>query len=157
VDFVAVAPFNKLSFRQGYKAGNERFYGYSSGKGINNKGSAVMPDLMKKLSRLYSTKAGQQKLSLSDPKLPYKKVSSDSFKYPDKQGAKVIKSTYHEDAVNYPAKGYTQILQNDPRLYFDAFAIKVVPAMRGTQKTYKRTGGLVVDIFKPMRYNRPWL
>ena len=157
VDFVAVAPFNKLSFRQGYKAGNERFYGYPSGKGINNKGSAVMPDLMKKLSRLYSTKAGQQKLSLSDPKLPYKKVSSDSFKYPDKQGAKVIKSTYHEDAVNYPAKGYTQILQNDPRLYFDAFAIKVVPAMRGTQKTYKRTGGLVVDIFKPMRYNRPWL
>ena len=157
VDFVAVAPFNKLHFRQGYKAGNERFYGYPSGKGIDNKGKAVMPDLMKKLSRLYSTKAGSQKLTLSDPKLPYKKVSSDAFKYPDKKGAKVIKSNYHEDAVNYPAKGYTQILQNDPRLYFDAFAIKVVPAMRGTQKTYKRTGGLVVDIFKPMRYNRPWL
>ena len=56
-----------------------------------------------------------------------------------------------------PKKGYKLILENDPRLYFDAFAIKVVPAMRGTQKTYKRTGGLVVDIFKPMRYNRPWL
>ena len=157
VDFVAVAPFNKLHFRQGYKAGNERFYGYPSGKGIDNKGKAVMPDLMKKLSRLYSTKAGSQKLTLSDPKLPYKKVSSDAFKYPDKKGAKVIKSNYHEDAVNYPAKGYTQILQNDPRLYFDAFAIKVVPAMRGTQKTYKRTGGLVVDIFKPVRYNQVWL
>ena len=157
VDFVAVAPFNKLHFRQGYKAGNERFYGYSSGKGIDNKGKAVMPDLMKKLSRLYSTKTGSQKLSLSDPKLPYKKVSSDAFKYPDSKGSKVIKSNFHEDAVKDPKKGYKLILENDPRLYFDAFAIKVVPAMRGTQKTYKRTGGLVVDIFKPMRYNRPWL
>ena len=47
VDYVAVAPFDKLSFRQGYKAGNERFYGYASGKGIGKKGTAVMPDLMK--------------------------------------------------------------------------------------------------------------
>ena len=45
VDYVAVAPFNKLSFRQGYKAGNERFYGYATGKGIGGKGKAVMPDL----------------------------------------------------------------------------------------------------------------
>ena len=35
VDYVAVAPFDKLSFRQGFKKGNERFYGYASGKGIN--------------------------------------------------------------------------------------------------------------------------
>jgi hypothetical protein len=159
VDFVAVAPFNKLHFRQGYKAGNERFYGYPSGKGIDNKGKAVMPDLMKKLSRLYSTKAGSQKLSLSDPKLPYKSVQTDKFNYKGKGGepGKSITSVYHEDAVKDPKKGYKLILENDPRLYFDAFAIKVVPAMRGTQKTYKRTGGLVVDIFKPMRYNRPWL
>jgi hypothetical protein len=159
VDFVAVAPFNKLSFRQGYKAGNERFYGYSSGKGIGNKGKAVMPDLMQKLSRLYSSKAGPQKLSLSDPKLPYKSVQKDKFNYKGKGGekGKSITSEYHEDAVKNPKKGYKLILENDPRLYFDAFAIKVVPAMRGTQKTYKRTGGLVVDIFKPMRYNTLWL
>ena len=36
---------------------------------------------------------------------------------------------------------------------FDAFAIKVTPLMRGTQKTYKKLGGLVVDMFKPIRYN----
>ena len=36
-------PFNKLHFRQGYKAGNERFYGYATGKGIINKGKSVMP------------------------------------------------------------------------------------------------------------------
>jgi len=36
-------------------------------------------------------------------------------------------------------------------LYFDAFAIKVNPLMKQTLKTYKATGGLVVDIFKPIR------
>ena len=76
VDYVAVAPFDKLSFRQGYKAGNERFYGYASGKGIGKKGSAVMPDLMKKLARLYNSKAGPTKVSLSDPKLPYKNIQT---------------------------------------------------------------------------------
>jgi hypothetical protein len=128
-----------------------------------------MPELMKKLAKLYDSKAGPQKFSLSDPKLPYKKVGIDKFEYksaghpkaPISENhplkGKTIQSTYHEDAVKDPKKGYKLILENDPRLYFDAFAIKVTPAMRGTQKTYKKTGGLVVDIFKPMRYNRTWL
>ncbi len=85
VDYVAVAPFNKLSFRQGYKAGNERFYGYATGKGIGKKGKAVMPELMKKLARFYDSKAGPIKLSLSDPKIPYKKIRKDKFKYPDQK------------------------------------------------------------------------
>jgi hypothetical protein len=169
VDFVAQAPFDKLSFRQGFAAGNERAYGYASGKGIGKRGKAVMPELMKKLAKLYDSKAGPQKFSLSDPKLPYKKVEIDKFEYrsagspkqPISENhplkGKTIQSTYHEDAVKDPKKGYKLILENDPRLYFDAFAIKVTPAMRGTQKTYKKTGGLVVDIFKPMRYNRTWL
>ena len=52
-----------------------------------------------------------------------------------------------------PESGYKLIPEGDPRLYFDAFAIKVNPLMRGTQKTYKALGGLVVDMFKPIRYN----
>jgi len=36
-------------------------------------------------------------------------------------------------------------------LYFDSFAIKVTPMMKDTFKTYKSTGGLVVDLFKPIR------
>ncbi len=154
VDYVAVAPFDKLSFRQGYKAGNERFYGYASGKGIGKKGSAVMPDLMKKLARLYNSKAGPTKISLSDPKLPYKKIRTDQFKYPDKVlKGKKIASSYHESASANPFSGSKLIPENDPRLYFDAFAIKVEPIMRSTQKTYKALGGLVVDIFKERRYN----
>ena len=166
VDYVAVAPFDKVAFRQGFAAGNERFYGYGSGKGIGKKGSAVMPDLMKKLARLYNSKAGPTKVSLSDPKLPYKKVREDKFVYESANSGdkapispthplkgKEIKSTYHSEAYEEPLKGLKLIPENDPRLYFDAFAIKVEPIMRGTQKTYKALGGLVVDIFKEKRYN----
>ena len=157
VDYVAVAPFDKLSFRQGYKAGNERFYGYASGKGIGKKGTAVMPDLMKRVARFYDSKAGPIKISLSDPKLPYKKISTNQFQYPDKMGGKKINSKYHEDAVANPKSGYKRMFADDPNLYFDAFAVKVGPLMKYTQKTYKALGGLVVDMFKPIRYNRPWL
>ena len=155
VDYVAVAPFNKLSFRQGYKAGNERFYGYATGKGIDGKGKAVMPELMKRSARFYNTQAGPTKISLSDPKMPYKAIRKDKFKYPDRSAkkGKEITSEYHEATSMNPESGYKLIPEGDPRLYFDAFAIKVNPLMRSTQKTYKARGGLVVDMFKPIRYN----
>lgn len=150
VDYVAVMPFNKLHFRQGYKAGNERFYGYANGKGIGKKGQAVMPQLMKKSARFYDSKAKPIKISLSDPKKPYKSVVTDKFEYPKEQGGKKISSTYHEEASANPFKGSKQIMENDPRLYFDAFAIEVKPSMAYTQKLYKSEGGLVVDIFKTL-------
>jgi hypothetical protein len=149
-DYVAVMPFNKLHFRQGYKAGNERFYGYANGKGIDKKGQAVMPQLMKKAAKFNDSKAGTIKLSLSDPKKPYKEVMKDTFTYPDAKGGKKIVSEYHETASNAPMKGYKLIQENDPRLYFDAFAIEVKPSMAYTQKLYKSQGGLVVDIFKTL-------
>ena len=155
VDYVAVAPFDKVSFRQGYKAGNERFYGYANGKGIGKKGKAVIPDVMSKNARFYGSKAGPTKISLSDPTKPYKSVSKDTFKYPKEHPlkGKEIKSEYHSSSGMNPEKGTKNIPEGDPRLYFDAYAIKVVPLMRNTQKTYKSKGGLVVDMFKPIRYN----
>ena len=158
VDYVAVAPFDKLSFRQGYKAGNERFYGYANGKGINKSGTAVMPNNMKRAARFYGSKAGPIKISLSDPSKPYKSISQDTFKYPKdhKLSGKTIKSNYHDESRKDPFSGSKQITAMNPNLYFDGFAIKVNSLMRGTQKTYKATGGLVVDIFKPIRYNQPW-
>ena len=157
VDYVAVAPFDKLSFRQGFKEGNERFYGYANGKGIGKKGKAVLPDVMSKVARFYNTKAGPTKISLSDPYKPYKKISTDEFKYPDSHPlkGKKIKSEYHQnaEAEEILNEGYKFIEPNDPRLYFDAFAIKVSPVMRQTQKTYKSQGGLVVDLYNTIRYN----
>jgi hypothetical protein len=155
VDYIAVAPFDKVSFRQGYKAGNERFYGYANGKGIGKKGKAVLPDVMSKNARFYGSQAGPTKISLSDPTKPYKKIGSDNFKYPDDHPlkGKQIRSDYHSSSGINPEKGTKNIPEGDPRLYFDAYAIKVVPLMRNTQKTYKSKGGLVVDMFKPIRYN----
>ena len=157
VDYVAVAPFDKLSFRQGFKEGNERFYGYANGKGIGKKGKAVLPDVMSKVARFYNTKAGPTKISLSDPYKPYKKIATDEFKYPDSHPlkGKKIKSEYHQnaEAEEILNEGYKFIEPNDPRLYFDAFAIKVSPVMRQTQKTYKSQGGLVVDLYNTIRYN----
>ncbi len=155
VDYVAVAPFDKLSFRQGYKAGNERFYGYANGKGIGKKGKAVLPDVMSRIARFYNSKAGPTKISLSDPTKPYKKISNNEFVYPKDHPlkGKKIKSIYHRDAYAMQQPGFRFIESSNPGLYFDAFAIKVSPLMRNTQKTYKSQGGLVVDIFKPIRYN----
>ena len=157
VDYVAVAPFDKLSFRQGFKEGNERFYGYANGKGIGKKGKAVLPDVMSKVARFYNTKAGPTKISLSDPYKPYKKIATDEFKYPDSHPlkGKKIKSEYHQnaEAEEILNEGYKFMEPNDPRLYFDAFAIKVSPVMRQTQKTYKSQGGLVVDLYNTIRYN----
>jgi hypothetical protein len=161
VDYVAVAPFDKLSFRQGFKEGNERFYGYANGKGIGKKGKAVLPDVMSKVARFYNTKAGSTKISLSDPTKPYKTMGTDKFKYPDNHPlkGKEIKSDYHVTAQESPFREtmgpgtFKNIPDGDPRLYFDAFAIKVSPIMRQTQKTYKSQGGLVVDLYNTIRYN----
>ena len=160
VDYVAVAPFDKLSFRQGFKEGNERFYGYANGKGIGKKGKAVLPDVMSKVARFYNTKAGPTKISLSDPYKPYKQIGVDEFKYPDSHPlkGKKIKSEYHKSAESdelskITREGFKFMEPNDPRLYFDAFAIKVSPVMRQTQKTYKSQGGLVVDLYNTIRYN----
>jgi hypothetical protein len=161
VDYVAVAPFDKLSFRQGFKEGNERFYGYANGKGIGKKGKAVLPDVMSKVARFYNTKAGSTKISLSDPTKPYKTMGTDKFKYPDNHPlkGKEIKSDYHVTAQESPFREtmgpgtFKNIPEGDPRLYFDAFAIKVSPVMRQTQKTYKSQGGLVVDLYNTIMYN----
>jgi len=159
VDYVAIAPFNKLSLRQGYKEGNERFYGYATGKGIGNKGEAVLPKVMKRIARFYDSKAGPTKLSLSNPNQPYKKIKTETLSAKD---GKKIKNTYHtesrvkEDIPEGNLDQYQFMEPSDPNLYFDAFAIKVSPLMKQTVKTYKAEGGLVVDIFKPIRYNEAW-
>ena len=168
-DYVAVLPFDMLNYKASVDgfAGNERAYGYASGKGINKKGKAIIPELMKKTARFFNSTAGPIKISRSNPKKPYKKISEEKYTYKEghllgpqgKEGepgfipGKSFTRIAHTDAVKNPRKGYKLITEDNPNLYFDAFAIKVNNLMRGTQKTYKSKGGLVVDMFKTMRYN----
>ena len=112
-----------------------------------------MADLMKKTANFQDSKAGPIKISFSDPKLPYKKLNTNTFKYPQKHSlaGKEIKSVYHEQAFEKQVEsGLRSITPDNPNLYFDAFAVEVKPGMAYTQKLYKREGGLVVDIFKPL-------
>ena len=156
-DYVAVLPFDMLNYKASYDGfhGNERAYGYASGKGINKKGKALIPELMKKAARFYNTKAGQIKISRSDPKKPYKKINYEDYTYRDGHAlkGKTFTRISHEDASLTQKDGYKFMAEDDPNLYFDAFSIKVTPLMRNTQKTYRSEGGLVVDMFKSMRYN----
>ena len=112
-----------------------------------------MADLMKKTANFQDSKAGPIKLSLSDPGKPYKDIATDTFNY--KRGhplsGKEYKSVYHKAAYEKQVeKGLRSITPDNPNLYFDAFAVEVKPGMAYTQKLYKREGGLVVDIFKPL-------
>ena len=156
-DYVAVLPFDMLNYKasvDGFR-GNEYSYGYSSGRGINKKGKAIIPELMKRSARFFNSTAGPIKISRSNPKKPYKKIETEKYTYKDGhllQGKSFTRIS-HSDAVENPKKGYKLITEDNPNLYFDAFAIKVNNLMRGTQKTYKSKGGLVVDMFKTMRYN----
>jgi len=168
-DYVAVLPFDMLNYKASVEgfAGNERAYGYASGKGINKKGKAIIPELMKKTARFFGSSAGPIKISRSNPKKPYKKIDEETYVYKEghllgpkgKEGergfvpGKSFTRIAHTDASENPKKGYKLITEDNPNLYFDAFAIKVNNLMRGTQKTYKSKGGLVVDIFKTRRYN----
>jgi hypothetical protein len=155
-DYVAVLPFDMLNYKASSRIkGNEYSYGYSSGRGINKKGKAIIPELMKRSARFFNSSAGPIKISRSNPKRPYKKIETDKYTYPEDSALKGKSFTRisHSDAVLNPKKGYKLITEDNPNLYFDAFAIKVNNLMRGTQKTYKSKGGLVVDMFKTMRYN----
>ena len=165
-DYVAVIPFDKIGYKASSKiAGNELNYGYASGAGVGKKGKAVLPQLMKKNARFYNTQAGPIKISYSPPSKPYKRISTDEYTYRDTRHPlyqKTFKRPEHREAITKEQydlldaddKSLYQYMEpSDPGLYFDAFAIKISPLMRNTQKTYKSEGGLVEDVFKPIRYN----
>ena len=59
-----------------------------------------MADLMKKTAKFQDSKAGPIKISLSDPSLPYKKIATNTFKYPRGHPlvGQEVKSVYHKEA-----------------------------------------------------------
>jgi hypothetical protein len=78
--WVSVIPVNMISRGNGAVKGNQQFYGYATGKGFQKKGEAILPELMRKLSKQYKTEAKTIQVTLSDPKRPYKIVSTRDIK-----------------------------------------------------------------------------
>ena len=160
------------------KLGDWEFYGTAKGKAgmrgvktysnaqsktvmTNDKMMAVLPERMKKLANQYDSIAQPIKVAKSDPELPFKILKKYSFTADSP--AKVLKYTRapseHEMAfktlaeakayVKDTSKVIVEMEASDPRLYYEAFGLKITPQMlQQPFKLYKKEGGLVVNIFK---------
>ena len=127
----------------------------------NDKMMAVLPERMKKLALQYDSMAKPIKVAKSDPELPFKVLKKYSFTADSP--AKILQYTKapseHEMAFKTlaEAKAYIQGTSKvvvemgpaDPRLYYEAFGLKITPQMlQQPFKLYKKEGGLVVNMFK---------
>jgi len=174
VQWVAISPVERLHHAKREKyLGDIEFYGTRTGKaGFDNysvfskkadrtiktdpKKDATLPAEMKRLAREYNSEVKTIKVAKSDPKKPFKVVkeieTDKKFKL-DKDSA----GTEHEVAFKTRAEAdayvdryngvVEEIVEGDPRLYMDAFAIKISPDMISKPFKAYNEGGLVVNIF----------
>ena len=120
--------------------------------------TAQIPEIFKKLAKQYNSEARMIKISKSDPSKPYKiveeihnKTTADKLKLKGAANERHIAAFKTQDEANaYRAGGkdIKFIEANDPDNYYNAFAIKITPEMKGTPfKLYRKEGGLVVNLF----------
>jgi len=127
---------------------------------------AVLPERMKKLALQYDSIAQTIKVAKSDPNKPFKILHK--FAFEARSPARILRYTKapseHEmafktlkEAQDYLGtrtigRGRSNIIElapDDPRLYYEAFGLKITPQMlQQPFKLYKKEGGLVVNIFK---------
>jgi hypothetical protein len=153
------------------KAGMRGVKAYSDAQSksvmTNDKMMAVLPERMKKLALQYDSVAQTIKVAKSDPTKPFKILKKYEFtvdspartlqytKAPSEH--EMAFKTAKEAAEYLTSRGATgRSLRNtvemgpdDPRLYYEAFGLKITPQMlQQPFKLYKKEGGLVVNIFK---------
>jgi len=127
----------------------------------NDKQMAVLPERMKKLANQYDSIAKPIKVAKSDPELPFKILKKYDFRAdsPAKIMGYTKAPSEHEMAFKTLAEAEAYVGQrsrlivkmeaNDPRLYYEAFGLKITPQMLEQPfKLYKKEGGLVVNMFK---------
>ena len=126
--------------------------------------TAVLPERMIKLAKQYNSEARPIMISKSDPDLPWKIVQSHSsragtdahmlgFRKPIDEHLIAFKTEAEAQYYMKEFKGtgvkMLKLEANDPRLYSEAFGLKITPDMLEKPfKLYKKKGGLVVDLFK---------
>ena len=156
----------------GTRTGKAGFPNYGSRDGVVRKNSnqqevpidgltnpnktATLPSAMQKIAREYNSIVKTIPVAKSDPSKPYKVIkrhnSNKKFGLPKDNGdVEHIAAFKTRDEAEYYAGRYggdtVEMLENDPRLYFEAFAIKVSPEMASKPFKAYNTGGLVVNIF----------
>jgi uncharacterized protein (DUF1684 family) len=128
--------------------------------------TAVLPERMIKLAKQYNSEARPIMISKSDPDLPWKIVQSHSARAGTDARMLGFRKPIDEHLIAFKTEAEAQyylkeimgsktnikILKleaNDPRLYSEAFGLKITPDMLEKPfKLYKKEGGLVVDLFK---------
>lgn len=164
--WVSVIPVNMIARGSGAVKGNQQFYGYATGKGFQKKGEAILPELMRKLSKQYKTEAKTIQVTLSDPKRPYKIVRTRDIKRYDGDknepgtAVETFKEKYHskaykteQDAINagFSKSEIKFIPEGDPNLYMNTYALRISPDMiQKPMKLYKKEGGFIENVFRPL-------
>ena len=156
----------------GTRTGKAGFKGYGGRQGVVRKDAndnevpiqgftdpkkkATLPAAMDKIAREYGSEVKTIPVAKSDPNKPFKVVQQVDTKKefglnPDKSRTQHKAAFKTEQEAQYYAGRYNgeveKIMEGDPRLYFDAYAIRVNKEM--VDKPFKayNTGGLVVNIF----------
>ena len=118
---------------------------------------ATLPAIMKKLAKEYNSEVKTINVAKSDPNKPFKLVKQHGEHdkafglNPDNLEEHVVAFRYKDEADAF-AKRYTdlkvkEIREGDPRLYYEAFAIRVSGDMKTKPFKAYNEGGLVVNIF----------
>jgi hypothetical protein len=175
VQWVGISPVEQLHHikREKY-LGDIEFYGNRFGKaGFKNyevmskvkdrtvktdpKKKATLPSEMEKLARQYGSEVKTIEVAKSDPTKTYKvleTVKNDKKVYglsKDSAGShhKAAFKT-KEEAEEYAERyggAVEQIMEGNPKLYYEVFAIRISPEMKTKPFKAYQTGGLVVNIF----------
>jgi len=170
VDYIAINPAEMVSLKKrpdrllgsllnyGNARGTAGYKNYElKGKKTNPNQTAIYPKILKDLAKQYKSEAKTIMVAKSDPKKPFKLIEDGSFgageeafTYADTEHLAAFKTRI--EAERYSTRKSGRIVEmdaDDPELYYPVFGLKITPEMKSKPfKLYKKTGGLVVDIFK---------
>lgn len=175
VQWVGISPVEHLHHAKREKyLGDIEFYGNRFGKaGFDNykvmskvkdrtvktdpKKKATLPSEMEKLARQYNSEVKTIQVAKSDPTRTYKVLENvdnnvRNYKLSKDQAGTQHKAAFktEEEAKEYAERyggAVEQIMEGNPKLYYDVFAIRVSPEMKTKPFKAYQSGGLVVNIF----------
>jgi|TARA_R100001460_G_scaffold4204_2_gene12107 hypothetical protein len=171
VDYIAINPAEMVSFKKrgsDRKIGTLQYYGNARGKAgyenytigdkkTNPKQTATLPKILEDLAKQYKSEAKTIRVAKSDPKKRFKVIQEgrfdageETFTYANTEHLAAFKTKLEAERFNELRNGkIVEMDADDPDLYYPVFGLKITPEMKSKPfKLYKKTGGLVVDIFK---------
>ena len=170
VDYVAINPAEMVSLKKrpdrqlgsllnyGNARGTAGYKNYElQGKKTNPNQTATYPKILKELAKQYKSEAKTIQVAKSDPKKRFKVIQDggfdageETFTYANTEHLAAFKTRLEAERFTRQKSGrIVEMDADDPELYYPVFGLKITPEMKSKPfKLYKKTGGLVVDIFK---------